>query len=227
MRPISRLYLNTCFLCSTDGSILCENCFEKYISVSTRKRCHVCNNETYLGFLHKDCEDYTYLDGLIYLTDYSELAKKLISLGKYSGYYSIYKEFGHRLVELREKEFERFKDSRSLVTAVPLHNSRFIERGFNQAELFGREVALNLDLCFLDILERTRKSKKQHALDKDSRALNLANLFKLKGRLNLSKVDQIFICDDIYTTGKTLNECAKAIREVFTGKVYGVVIVKV
>jgi ComF family protein len=184
--------------------------------------------------MHRECEEYSYLDGLIYLTEYSELVKELIFLGKYSGYFTIYKELGYRLVECRGKQFSVGLDENlnlrkgSLITSVPLHRSRYLERGFNQAEVFGKEVAANLQVRYLNILERTRKSKKQHSLDKDSRAQNIANLFKLKGRgLNLNQFDQIYICDDIYTTGKTLNECAKAIKEGFSGKVYGIVIAKV
>jgi competence protein ComFC len=179
--------------------------------------------------MHNECREYSYLDGLIYLTEYSELVKELIFLGKYSGYYTIYKEFGYRVVENRFDQISKIDDSRRiLVTSVPLHRSRFLERGFNQAEIFGKEVSKNLGARYLDILERTRKSKKQYSLDKNSRAQNIANLFKVKSRgLDLNLFNQIYICDDIYTTGKTLNECAKAIKEVYSGRVYGVVIAKV
>jgi competence protein ComFC len=236
MNSISRLYLNTCYLCSTDGLILCEDCFRKYISLDTPRRCHVCNKETYHELMHKECREYSYLDGLIYLTDYSDLAKELIFLGKYSGCFTIYKEFGYRVVETRVKDIFLNRTNEpinlrtqlhSLVTSVPLHRTRFLERGFNQAEIFGREVARNMGSTYLSVLERTRKSKKQHGLDKNSRAQNIANLFKVKGNLDLNQFSQIYICDDIYTTGKTLNECAKALKETYSGKVYGIVIAKV
>ncbi len=222
---LNRLYLNNCFLCASDGSILCPKCFDSYIRRGIQRKCHVCGNPVYSGLMHKECRDYSYLDGVIYLSDYSELVRELIFLGKYSGSYSIFKEFGKYLYQFSKDELVGGK---GLITSVPLHKSRFLERGFNQAEIFGREFSLNSQIPYFDLLQRVKKSTKQSSLDKEHRMSNIANLFKIKGvGAYLNRFDTIYICDDIYTTGRTLSECAKAIKEVFSGKIVGVVVAKV
>lgn len=221
----NRLYLNNCFLCSVDSAIICQECFDKYIRRTNPQKCHVCGNAVYSGFLHKECKDYTYLDGVIYLSEYSELIRELIFLGKYSGSYIIFKELAEYLVTCRSLEFNTDK---ALITSVPLHKSRFLERGFNQAEILGKEVSKLIKIPYFSLLSRKRKSKKQFNLDKEERFSNIANLFEVRTKSTLlNTFERVYICDDIYTTGRTLGECAKALREVYKGEIIGVVVAKV
>ncbi len=221
----NRLYLNNCFLCSVDSAIICLECFDKYIRRTNPQKCHVCGKVVYSGLLHKECKDYTYLDGVVYLSEYSELIRELIFLGKYSGSYIIFKELAEYLITCRSVEFNADK---ALITSVPLHNSRFLERGFNQAEIFGKHVGKLIKIPYLNLLSRKRKSKKQSNLDKEERFSNIANLFEVRMKSSLlNSFERIYICDDIYTTGRTLGECAKALREVYQGEIIGVVVAKV
>ncbi len=221
----NRLYLNNCFLCSVDSAIICKECFDKYIRRANPQKCHVCGNAVYSGFLHKECKDYSYLDGVIYLSEYSELIRELIFLGKYNGSFIIFKELAEYLVANRHAEFN---SNKGLITSVPLHKSRFLERGFNQAEIFGKVVGKLTKIPYFNLLSRKRKSKKQFNLDKEERFSNIANLFEVRMKSSLlNSFERIYICDDIYTTGRTLGECAKALREVYKGEIIGVVVAKV
>ena len=93
---------------------------------------------------------------------------------------------------------------------VPLAESRFRERGFNQA----LEIAEQLERCLAiplraDILERKRITREQAGLDRDGRRKNVRNAFALRATLNAKHVA---IIDDVVTTGSTVNEIARVLK---------------
>ncbi len=105
------------------------------------------------------------------------------------------------------------------VIPVPIHESRFRERGYNQAETVSAYIAQALGIsCFPEILVRTRHTIAQKKLDTVGRLANLRTAFAIDWRgLNLAKkemarhgkseIKRALLVDDIFTTGSTL-ECA-------------------
>jgi ComF family protein len=102
------------------------------------------------------------------------------------------------------------------VTAVPAHRGHRLERGFNQAELFGRELARSAGLPFVDLLVRTRHGRRQSELAAGERAVNVRGAFGSApaARRVASELKRVIIVDDVYTTGETLSECSKALSAV-------------
>lgn len=127
----------------------------------------------------------------------------------------------HSLGELLE---EAFRDSR-LETAlenrwplvpVPLHRSRLRQRHFNQAEELARIVSGLTGLPLLNVLRRIRKSQTQTALGRTARQNNLRNAFRARrsSQRNIPlPTEGVILVDDVFTTGSTLNECAKTLRK--------------
>jgi competence protein ComFC len=110
-----------------------------------------------------------------------------------------------------------------VITCVPLHFTRYQERGFNQAELIAKTFARRAHLPYLPLLKRKQKTTSQASLGQRSKRLtNLAEIFMVK------KVEHrphtILIIDDVVTTGTTLNECAKKLKEAGVEKVYGLTV---
>jgi ComF family protein len=99
--------------------------------------------------------------------------------------------------------------SYTVIMPVPLHVSRLRERAFNQALILARAVAKKYDIP-LDFtsLKRNLATRPQIALGKTERQSNVRGAFavpepeKVKGK-------KIIVIDDVYTTGSTLNECAR------------------
>jgi ComF family protein len=99
------------------------------------------------------------------------------------------------------------------VTAVPLYPLRERERSYNQALLLAAHLAAAWDLPLLhDALRRVRPTATQTALKAADRALNVRGAFavacpeRVAGR-------RLVLVDDIMTTGATVNECARVLRE--------------
>ncbi len=105
------------------------------------------------------------------------------------------------------------------IVAIPLHASKRRERGFNQAEMLGETISKALSLpARPDWLERTIRTKPQTA--SPDRAKNVASAFA--ARLPAAaRGKPILLVDDVWTTGATMRECAKALRAAGSGPVRG------
>jgi ComF family protein len=99
-----------------------------------------------------------------------------------------------------------------LTIPVPLHPKRLRERGFNQSLLLARHVSeqLHTELDFLS-LRRIRYTSPQTGLGKDGRQKNVRKAFRVV-KPDAVKKKTVLLVDDVFTTGNTLNECARALK---------------
>lgn len=100
------------------------------------------------------------------------------------------------------------------VTAVPLASERLEDRGFNQAESMARTLAEWYGIPYVSLLRRVRNTEKQSLKSRRGRLADMKGSFALCGEAaRLTPLTRILLVDDIYTTGSTVNECARTIRE--------------
>lgn len=114
----------------------------------------------------------------------------------------------------------------SWMVAVPLHRSRYGERGFNQAELLADELRRRFALTPPPgALHRVRPTPPQVGHDRRWRLQNVSGAFEWRGRP--LKGSAIVVVDDVATTGATLDACASALRAAGSGPVTGVSVARV
>ena len=102
---------------------------------------------------------------------------------------------------------------------VPIHRSRRIQRGYNQAEVLAKEIGFYLGIPVeTHLLKRVKKTLPQKLLDDRQRQNNLKNAFKI-GR-NDVKCKSTIVIDDIYTTGSTIDHCAKVLKQHGVERIY-------
>jgi ComF family protein len=95
---------------------------------------------------------------------------------------------------------------------VPLHSLKEREREFNQSALLARHLARALNLpCQENVLWRATSTETQTHLNRDRRAENMKKAFAVRPGMNLAK-RRIVLVDDVFTTGATTNDCARALR---------------
>ena len=100
-----------------------------------------------------------------------------------------------------------------VVMPVPLHASRLRKRGFNQALLLARGASGSYRVPLVyDNLLRVRPTRPQVELSGRERAANVAGAFALK-RPDEVREKRVLLVDDVLTTGATMNECSRALRE--------------
>ncbi len=106
------------------------------------------------------------------------------------------------------------------IIAVPLHPDRLREREFNQALLLAHHLGRQWNIPVLtNVLSRTKPTRPQTSLTRQERLKNLRRCFSVttpsavEGKTTL-------VVDDVFTTGTTVNECAKALRKAGVQAVY-------
>lgn len=95
-------------------------------------------------------------------------------------------------------------------TFVPTVKKDIKKRGFNHAELLARKVAENIDIPCKELLVKCTSTQPQHTLPEMKRSGNLLGCFETTNT-ELIENTRILLCDDVKTTGATLNECAKTL----------------
>jgi ComF family protein len=105
---------------------------------------------------------------------------------------------------------------------VPLHKHKMRVRGFNQSEILAKQIAKRKGLIFENLLNRRIDTVTQVGLTREERENNLREAFVV----NNSVPKNILIIDDVFTSGSTLNQCARVLKESGAEKVYGFVFAK-
>ncbi len=145
----------------------------------------------------------------------SPFAAKIIHSLKYEDCFLLAKP----LAELIFRHLERsglarlIEREEFIITSVPLHRRRLIDRGYNQAELIGRELSLLTGLPIADLLLRTRPTMEQAKIsDPEERMKNAKGCFSINSKSKSSPSGKrILLVDDVFTTGATMFEAAKCL----------------
>lgn len=96
---------------------------------------------------------------------------------------------------------------------VPLHSSRFRERGYNQTQKICQALSSPCKGRVLDLLGRRNFSTSQTKLSRGERCANVAGAFFVKKRVKPLARDLFVVVDDVYTTGATTGACLYAMRK--------------
>ena len=113
-----------------------------------------------------------------------------------------------------------------VVLAVPMHQRRMAQRGFNQAEVLAQGIAAILQIPYSPVLVRTRNTRAQADCNQEERLTNLNNAFSLAdGIIPLAFTDKhLLLVDDVATTGTTLEKCAQPLKKLNPAKISSLVL---
>jgi ComF family protein len=221
------IYPKRCVRCHKSGDYICDTCFAG-INFLEYQLCAICQKGSIDGLTHPKCRTTHGIDGIFSSIAYKGIVKKLLYQYKYPPYLSDLKGvLGKLLYEglIQQEAFEKFIEGKKVwITAVPLHSKRLRKRGYNQSELLGKELAMLLKIPYVsDLLLRTKQTKPQFELKKDERQKNILGAFTVNPKLKMKlKEARIIIVDDITTSGATLRECGKVLKQSRVKHVMGV-----
>ena len=100
----------------------------------------------------------------------------------------------------------------NIIIPVPLHPARERQRGFNQADLLAELLSAHMSIQAKPALERIRYTTTQTAFDRAERIENLHGAFRLRKNADVRDL-HVLLIDDVLTTGSTLSECARVLKE--------------
>lgn len=217
LTDIKTLVLDTlfpveCIICNTTDVLLCQNCVHSFARL-TPQRCFVCQKPSPFGITHASCQTPQGINGLISLFDYKdERVAKAIIYGKYKFLPELYSTLGNELIRFLEQEKLVSYFAESIITPLPLARGRQRWRGFNQAHILGQSLHRAFDIPAVSALRRTRSTKVQKNLNYVERQKNVEACFEVNQEITIEPRTYIVI-DDVITTGATLKEAAKVLKQ--------------
>jgi len=188
-----------CLNCNQEGNFICYSCFKK-LPLNAKPA----------------------LNNLLMASYYQNpLVKKAIHCFKYD----FVKDLSKPLSLLMVKKLEKKNIKNPILIPIPLHKKRLRWRGFNQAELLAQEIGNKLNIPVInDVLIRTKHTLPQMKIkSSEQRKENIKQAFALSEEVNLSNKTLILI-DDISTTGATLEQAAKVLKQLKPKKILKLVI---
>lgn len=117
-----------------------------------------------------------------------------------------------KMITKNEKIYS-FLKKYDIILYVPMFKKQEHKRGYNQTYLIAKEIGKNLEIpTEKNNLIKIKNTKKQSTLTKEERKTNVKNAFEIrKPERILNK--KVILFDDIFTTGNTVNECSRIIKE--------------
>ena len=194
---IDYVYPKVCGFCNKiiSTEYTCKNCQEKLKYMYESERQLVSVNK--------------YFDILICAYKYKGIIRSKILQYKFKNKKYLYTTLSQRLIEL----LNMYSNEIDIIIPVPIHFMRAFNRGYNQSFLIARFIAKKIDKELKNnILKKVRNNKPQSLLTANKRKNNVYNAYKLI-RADAIKGKTILLIDDIYTTGATVNECSKVLKE--------------
>lgn len=197
---------------------LCPECFET-IKKPSGILCAVCLKQLKpgAGGECRECAEYEKHFELIAAGgDYEGALKELIRKMKFCGRENGAKTAARIMSSSAGTEFFSWPDA---ITCVPLSRNSMKDRGYNQSEAVARILSKKYGVPFVRAVKKIRETEPQNKLERKERIRNLKGAFEASG----CKGMKILVVDDVFTTGATLNETAKALLSAGASAVRGIV----
>ncbi len=116
------------------------------------------------------------------------------------------------MATLAEKSLIHQLSTPDIIVPVPLHPTKLRSRGFNQSVLLAKVLFPNQQDKIRHSLVRTRHTRPQTGLKGGERRRNVVGAFAVR-QGEVVRGQKICLVDDVYTTGTTVNECAKTLKK--------------
>ena len=208
----------------TDKS-LCKTCWDQLIVCTGSDYCPKCGREASIaGIIEGSCPDCQgreiYFDAIARAGIYGHNLQQMILAFK-NGKTELDSTLGFLADSALQGSY--FKNEIELFIPVPLHWTRRLARGYNQSKVIaGRLKHPTAKIC--TDLVRIRRTRMQPTMASPAaRARNVSGAFALRYRHSL-RGKKVCLIDDIKTTGATLNECARILKEAGAAKVFALVL---
>lgn len=119
-------------------------------------------------------------------------------------------QFAEVMAEAVKKAYSH--EEFDIISFVPLHPKKLRERGFNQSYILAKELSELLLIPCDELLIKTKDNPPQHKTEAKDRKKNVSGVYKAVSKDKL-RDKRILLVDDIITSGHTLGECARILRE--------------
>ncbi len=225
-----------CINCGKEGFYLCQDCFS-LIDFPENLYCPFCYPPR-ISLLGKTCnrcrKKGKKLKGLIFAAPYQNfIIRKIIGRFKYEPYVKDLAKIladliihqlktVEKLPSLFKKHNRKLSPANFILVPLPLTKRKQRKRGFNQAQEIAKELSNFLKIPVANnVLLKIKETLPQVALSKEERIKNVKGAFFCK-KSDKVKGKTIFLVDDVFTTGSTMEECARLLKEAGAKEIWGI-----
>jgi len=207
------LFPITCLGCDRPNDWLCDDCFNN-IKINGPDRLVIVDE-------YKDV-----LTGVYVVTEYNQL---LLQKALHNYKYNFILNLGDKLADLLIRFLQECRQDQAsfdLVIPVPLAARRLIWRDFNQSEVLAEKISRRFGWRLeTKVLFRKYYNRPQVGLNVEDRRANVRDSFEILDSVSI-KDAKVLLIDDVLTTGSTMGECAKVLKNNGAKEIWGLVIAK-
>ncbi|MCK9445590.1 ComF family protein [bacterium] len=214
------IFPKKCINCQKEGQYLCEDCLSlieinpfNYCLCEKLERKNKCEN----------CKNRN-LDRILSATSFKGIAREVIHKLKYS----YLEELSIPLALLILNYLQNINcqiDNSFIIIPVPMHPKKKRRRGFNQSEEIAKIISQSTNIPLSTTLIKIKETKPQMELNRIERIENIKDCFAITNKKEIEN-KTILLLDDVYTTGTTIEECTKVLKENGAKEVWGLTIAR-
>ena len=213
-------------ICGICGKInknwLCSDCEKTLNRIKKNKIIKIQKNNRY----NKDCviENNIFYDKLLYIFPYKGVIRQLILKFKFKNQAYISNLFSRFIII--DEFCCRNIESYDIIIPIPMFEKKKKQRGYNQTELIVNNISKKLNIivennCVIKI----KNTKVQSLLSGLERKENIKNAFLVNNKGKIENKN-IIVFDDIFTTGETVNEVSRILKQAGARRILVLVLAK-
>jgi ComF family protein len=207
------LYPSSCVVCKIDTQgegALCADCWAEVQFIGPNC-CDICGDET--NAMGVCCEpemsNLYHYDQVRYAAVYEGIIRQLIIAFKFQDNGYLQRQLSQWLYNACKKETRHC----DVIIPVPMTAKALRKRKYNQAAILARKLAKFSNISYLpNILKKIKYTPPQNSLDKHNRLQNVKGAFALTNS-DIIRNKRVILVDDVFTTGATVNECARVLKQ--------------
>lgn len=203
MSLLDFIFPKSCLGCKKGSKYLCNSCLSKVRTIN------IFDSKTQTFSIFR----------------YEGVVRQAIIKLKYNFAFDIAGELA--AISSQKLQNSSLKSKKIILVPIPLFKTRENWRGFNQAEILGQKIANFMNWQFeSNLLMRISDTKPQVGLSKSERERNICGKFALNSEAKIYQNRSYIIFDDVVTTGSTIKEGFKILRQAGVEQIIGLTIAK-
>jgi competence protein ComFC len=205
-----------CCNCGVLGNELCVDCLKKIVILGQKYTCPICGDISTRGKICIACQtNRPFFNQLRSWGIYTGVLKKAILKIKFNHGLGLTSYFINVCVEF----IKAWEINIDIIVPIPLSKKRLHQRGYNQSALIAKPISNDMDILYKpSAVSRIKETIPQVGLTAKEREENVFDAFECNPSIVQNK--SILLIDDVTTTGSTLNECSKALRNFGAKNIY-------
>jgi len=211
-----------CLGCGREGEWVCRDCQQKNLLRNDICCCPECGLINSDGRICKNCQNKWNLNRLLIACQPTGLLREVLLNYKYKDLYRLQ----NVLVDCLQNKLDQDLRDYDLVMGVPLHSNRENWRGYNQALKLAEGLSDIYGWKLIKNIKRNKNTIPQVNFARKDRLKNVKGVFCFIGKKEEIENKKILLVDDVCTTGATIDQCARELKNNGAALVDGLVLVR-